>query len=116
MLRAAVTPGVSYGSHTWTHPNLTRLPAPLLAEELERPLAWLRHSTLPMIPWLAYPYGLTNDAVTAATGQAGYEGAVLVEGGWMGPAAAPFALPRYNVPAALSEDGFMLRLSGVIAA
>ena len=34
--------GITLGSHTWTHPNLARLPGLELREELDRPLTWLR--------------------------------------------------------------------------
>jgi peptidoglycan/xylan/chitin deacetylase (PgdA/CDA1 family) len=116
IVRAAVHEGVTYGAHTWTHPNLATLDPALLHEELARPLAWLRQSSLPMLPCIAYPYGRSSPAVAAAAREAGYEGGFLVEGGWLRPGGDAFAIPRFNVPRGLSDDGFMLRLSGALPA
>jgi len=111
--RAIEYPGLSIGSHTWSHPNLTRLTDAELAEELTRPLGWLRARFPRVIPWLTYPYGLTDSRVERATEQAGYEAALRVDGGWFGPSPARFSLPRFNVPAGLSAAGFRLRLAGL---
>lgn len=109
--------GITLGSHTWSHPNLTRLSDAELEGELLRPLSWLSERFRQVIPWLAYPYGLASDRVRKAAAAAGYEGAVLVEGGWLGRPPLteidPFALPRQNIPAGLSLDGFELRVSGL---
>jgi peptidoglycan/xylan/chitin deacetylase (PgdA/CDA1 family) len=110
---AARYPGLNLGSHTWSHPNLTRLTDAELAEELTRPLGWLRERFPRVIPWLTYPYGLTDERVARATGRARYEAALRVDGGWFGPSPARFSLPRFNVPAGLSSAGFRLRLAGL---
>jgi peptidoglycan/xylan/chitin deacetylase (PgdA/CDA1 family) len=107
--------GLSLGSHTWSHPNLARSAASELSEEMRPPLDWLRTRYERTIPWLAYPYGLTSPQAAAAARAAGYEAAVLVSGGWaMPPIRDPFAVPRVNIPAGLSVDGFALRVSGVL--
>jgi peptidoglycan/xylan/chitin deacetylase (PgdA/CDA1 family) len=107
---------VTFGAHGWSHSNLARIGADELAVELSRPLEWLRAAGIPMIPVLAYPYGLASQAVEAATERAGYSAALVVEGGWLGASARrPWAIPRYNVPAGISRDGLMLRLSGILA-
>lgn len=114
-LRAALRhPGITVASHSWSHPNLARTHGAALAEELARPLAWLRERFERVIPWLAYPYGLCSPEAERAVREAGYEAAVRVDGGWM-PATPEnrFALPRLNVPAGLSADGFRLRLAGM---
>jgi peptidoglycan/xylan/chitin deacetylase (PgdA/CDA1 family) len=108
-------PGVTLGSHSWSHPSLPTLNHAELAEELGRPQAWLRERFPAAIPWLAYPYGLADAAVERAAAAAGYVGAVRISGGWVsakGPAAR-HAVPRYNVPAGLSQAGFVLRAAGV---
>jgi peptidoglycan/xylan/chitin deacetylase (PgdA/CDA1 family) len=108
--------GITLGSHSWSHPNLTRLGDRELAEELRRPLTWLRERfTAAAIPWLAYPYGLADQRVEQAARDAGYVGALWISGGWVGRggSAAPHALPRFNVPAGLSEPGFVLRAAGL---
>ena len=115
-LRAAVREGpVLLGSHTWTHPNLTRLNHLELEAELAQPLEWLR-SEFPEagIPFLTYPYGLVSGEVRSATIAAGYEGALLVMGGWTSHDDDRFAIPRKNVPAGLSADGLAARLTGIL--
>jgi peptidoglycan/xylan/chitin deacetylase (PgdA/CDA1 family) len=117
-LRAATeAPGITLGSHSWSHPNLARVSREELRRELLEPLDWLRSRFAPVIPWLAYPYGRSSAEVEAAAAAAGYDGALLVAGGWI-PAGGPqpFRVPRYNVPAGLSNDGFALRLAGLLAA
>ena len=104
---------VTLGAHSWSHPNLARIDPDALATELSRPLDWLRSISVPTLPVLAYPYGLCSPAVEEAAAQAGYCAGFLVEGGWLtGDCDRPLALPRFNVPAGLSEDGLWLRLAG----
>jgi peptidoglycan/xylan/chitin deacetylase (PgdA/CDA1 family) len=106
---------VAVASHSWSHPNLAALPADALVRELTRPLAWLRESFRDVLPWLAYPYGLTSAAVRAAAREAGYEGALLIEGGWSArPPADPHAVPRLDVPGEVSRDGFAMRVAGLV--
>lgn len=116
-LRSALATGnVTLGSHTWSHPNLARATPAELADELARPLAWLRnHFPDGCVPMISYPYGLESPAVRAAAKAAGYTHGFLVTGGWLPHHAAdPFALPRLNVPAGMSPDGLALRLSGLL--
>jgi len=114
-LRAvARRPGVSIGLHTWAHPNMARLDHGEALAELVRTRDWLRENIAPARPWLAYPYGLFGEPAIAAARAAGLARAFRVDGGWMRPATGPsFAAPRSNVPAGLSEHGFVLRLAGL---
>ena len=111
-------PGISLGSHTWSHPNLPRIPEEQLKNELSRPLEWLRENFQSVIPWLAYPYGLATPREMEAARNSGYEGALMVDGGWIpkwsGEPQDRYALPRLNVPAGLSASGFELRLAGLL--
>ena len=106
--------GITLASHTWTHPNLARLTDAELREELKRPLAWLRQRFASVIPWLSYPYGLATSAVEVAVQEAGYTAALALGGGWFPPARVNrWAVPRENIPAGLSENGFVIRSSGL---
>jgi len=107
-------PGLKLGAHSWSHPNLAAVPNASLADEMRRPLEWLRaHFARATVPWLAYPYGLESPAVRRAAEVAGYVGGLRVSGGWLPRGAQPsFAIPRMNVPSGLSTDGFLLRVSG----
>lgn len=114
-LRAALEhPGITLASHSWSHPNLVRLTPGEVDQELVRPLVWLRQRFNRVLPVLSYPYGLSSPAVERAVASAGYRAAFRVTGGWMSSRSRnPFALPRWNVPAGLSHDGFLLRTAGL---
>lgn len=110
-------PGITAGSHTWSHPSLARLTDAELRAELTRSRDWLsgRYGDR-FVPWLTYPYGAWSPAVAEAAREVGYAGAFRVEGGWsIGQVAGDFAIPRLNVPAGLSADGFALRAAGLLA-
>jgi len=110
--------GITLGSHTWSHPNLTRLASPADVErELSAPLSWLRDRFFQAArPWLAIPYGISSTGVEQAAGRAGYSAAFRVAGGWLPRARRdPLALPRLNVPSGLSPNGFALRCAGLLA-
>lgn len=112
---AALQPGITFGSHSWSHPNLARLTPTELDEELSRPLAWLRERFTCVLPVLSYPYGLSSPTVQRAAVTAGYRAGLLVHGGSVRSRQRnPFALPRWNVPAGLSRNGFMLRAAGLL--
>jgi peptidoglycan/xylan/chitin deacetylase (PgdA/CDA1 family) len=113
MRAAGRTPGISLGSHGWTHANLTALSGRELEDELVRPLRALRQKFGCAIPWLSYPYGLFSAEVERAAAAAGYEGAVRVGGGPLRATGQRMAVPRVNVPAGLSHDGFVLRAAGL---
>ena len=114
LLQAAKRPGITIGSHTWSHPNLTRLSRDELAKELSDSLAWVRAQFgSSALPWLAYPYGLESPAVRDAAATAGYVAGVRIDGGWhRGALRAPFARPRLNVGSGMSVYGLRARVLG----
>lgn len=116
-LEAAVAGGlVTLGAHTRRHPNLVRVDSQRLTRELTEPLAWLRERfPRAAVPLLAYPYGRFDARVVRAAAAAGYEAAFAIEGGWVPTQIdKPFAIPRINVPAGISANGFALRASGLL--
>ena len=115
---AAQRPGISIGSHSWSHTNLARLDATQLTIELQRPLAWIREQFgTRAIPGLAYPYGLESSMVRSAAAFAGYSRALRISGGWFRPdEVSPLAWPRLNIPSGLSANGLRARLAGAIRA
>ncbi len=111
---AARIPGMTVAPHSWSHPNLARLPTAELQEEITRPAAWLRERFPNTIAWLSYPYGRSSPEVERAAEAAGYVAAVRVEGGPIRPRGAPrHGLPRVNVPSGISTNGFAIRLAGL---
>lgn len=106
--------GFTVGSHSWGHLNLACLDPVELAHELQQSKRWLEDRFSSVIPWHAYPYGLASPAVERAAAEAGYVAALRVAGGWMTRGREPlYSLPRLNIPAGLSADGFRLRLAGL---
>lgn len=73
--------GITFGSHTSTHANLTRLSGAALDRELREPLEVLRREDLAFVPVLAYPNGDHSDAVVQAARAAGYHAAVTTNAG-----------------------------------
>jgi len=115
--QSARLPGISLASHSWTHPNLTRLDDESLRDELARPLEWMTSRFEHSPRWIAYPYGLADDRVAAAAKAVGYEAGFRVDGGWLPRREDEidrFMLPRLNVPAGLSDPGFRCRLAGLL--
>jgi peptidoglycan/xylan/chitin deacetylase (PgdA/CDA1 family) len=94
-LRRLAARGWEIGSHTRSHPYLTRLDAGGLAAELEGSRAALELELTIACRSVAYPYGDVDDAVVAAARRCGYRaGAVL---GRAAAAAGPLAHPRVGV-------------------
>lgn len=115
-LLGGVGNGIAVGSHTWSHPNLAKLESSELETELRRSLEWLKERFTPAQDWVSYPYGLGSAAVESAARFVGYEAGLMVTGGWMEERTTNhYAIPRFNVPAGISLDGFRLRLAGLFA-
>lgn len=115
LVAAAAVRGITLGSHSWNHPNLTRLEDAALSTELHFPLDWLRERFTNVIPVISYPYGLASPRVESAARVAGYSAGLRIDGGWLtgGKSIDPFAVPRLDVPSGLSAAGFELRVAGV---
>lgn len=108
-------PGITVGSHSWSHVNLARVGPERLEAELTQSAAWLQaRFTERVIPVLAYPYGRFSTGVEAAAARAGYRAALRVDGGWITSAPTnAFAISRLNVPAGVTHRGFALRAAGM---
>jgi peptidoglycan/xylan/chitin deacetylase (PgdA/CDA1 family) len=109
-------PGITLGSHTWSHPNLSCLGICEIATEVRRSRDWLRTEFGErVIDWLAYPYGLESVQARAVVADASYAGAVCIGGGWHRAAeVSPFARPRLSIGAGLSVAGLRARLQGAV--
>lgn len=111
---ATRNPGVQLGCHTWDHPNLDRLSAEEIRDQMARTRDWLETSGLPTVDWVSYPYGKTNATVRQVVRELGFSGGLRVDGGWMPLGGGdPFDLPRINVPAGISAKGFRILLAGL---
>jgi peptidoglycan/xylan/chitin deacetylase (PgdA/CDA1 family) len=116
LVTAARQQGITFGSHTWSHRNLSALSSDELEAELAPSLAWLRVRFTNVVPWLSYPYGMSSDAAEHIAERSRYRGAFRVSGGWLHrDSARAYALPRLGIPAGLSVHGLALRLAGIAA-
>jgi peptidoglycan/xylan/chitin deacetylase (PgdA/CDA1 family) len=115
LLACAARPGVTLGNHTMHHPNLGALADDEVRAELAAAHAWLEaHAAGRLVPVLAYPYGLAPRQPEVALDATPVRFGALVTGGWWARDAVPrpYAVPRWNVPAGLSDLGFEVRLRG----
>ncbi len=111
-LRAVEGAGLELGSHTLTHPELTRAPDDVLRFELARSREVLEGVAARPIPVLAYPYGEVDERVKAAARAAGYVAAFAVNSGpldWRGDA---FEIRRQRVGNGASDAYMRFILSG----
>lgn len=113
LARAVAAGGLTLAPHSWTHPNLARIDGRRLEHELATGLSWLRDRFEGVLPLLAYPYGRFSPAVEHAARSAGYRHGFAIAGGWLSSAGSAFTLPRWNVPAGISDAGFELATSGL---
>lgn len=115
LARAVTRPGITLGSHTWSHPNLAALGPGALDDELGRSAEWLEARYEAYVPWVSYPYGLSSPEARSRAAR-WYRGGFRIEGGMARRGDEPFSLPRVNIPAGVSPAGFELRAAGLAGA
>lgn len=86
--------GVSFGSHTASHADATRLPYVALLEDLERSRRAIEGATGRPVRTLSYPFGRYNTSVLAAAREAGFEAAFSLYPKGSNAQVDPFALRR----------------------
>jgi peptidoglycan/xylan/chitin deacetylase (PgdA/CDA1 family) len=77
--------GISFGSHTCTHPQLSQLPDEQIRIELMRSKEKLEMMLSKDIRLFAYPFGITDERIQRMAMEAGYEAACGVNRGKRGP-------------------------------
>lgn len=82
------------GSHTLSHPQLTRIPMSSVREEIVASKKKLEDLFGVTVDLFCYPYGDWNEAVLEAVQAAGYRAACTTEFGLNTPDTPPFALKR----------------------
>lgn len=82
LLRPLVESGqIQLGNHTWTHPDLTKLSASQVADELSSTDAFLRNTYgVDAAPYFRPPYGHHNAVVDAVAADLGYHVPTLWSG------------------------------------
>jgi peptidoglycan/xylan/chitin deacetylase (PgdA/CDA1 family) len=89
--------GQEIGSHSLTHPHLTRVAPAEARQEIEGSRKLLEDTFGVPVRHFCYPYGDLNPAVRDLVAGAGYSTAVTTESGVNGPDADAFALRRFLV-------------------
>lgn len=101
--------GWEVGSHTRTHPHLTRIDDEGLRDELVESRATVEERLGRPCATLAYPYGDHDERVVAAAGAAGYVAAGTLPARLH--AERPLAWPRVGIYHADDERRFRLKVS-----
>ncbi|MHA7650571.1 polysaccharide deacetylase family protein [Mycobacterium sp. ML4] len=101
LLRPLVESGqIQLANHTWTHPDLTRLPPKQIAEELKSTDVFLRSTYgIDAAPYFRPPYGHRNAAVDAVAADLGYQTPTL----WSGDLRDSSLLPEEQIVALASQ-------------
>jgi peptidoglycan/xylan/chitin deacetylase (PgdA/CDA1 family) len=82
LLRPLVESGqIQLGNHTWSHPNLTKLPVSRVAQQISRNDEFLKTTFgVDARPYLRPPYGRYNSTVDAVAADLGYTAITLWSG------------------------------------
>ena len=96
-LRELVALGWEIGSHTMTHPDLTRLSPSGLMAELVDSKSLLEDLLGARVRFLAYPFGRFNERVKGAGREAGYEAGFTMRRTRSLAWTDPMAIPRMSV-------------------
>jgi peptidoglycan/xylan/chitin deacetylase (PgdA/CDA1 family) len=115
-IRQLLAGGMAIGSHTISHPKLSRLPADSSWKEISESRCQFEE-TLGIPVWsIAYPFGGT-DSVSAREVQmaerAGYDCAFINFGGGFGPETPRFGIPRLHVTFEMTLPEFEAHLCGL---
>jgi peptidoglycan/xylan/chitin deacetylase (PgdA/CDA1 family) len=107
--RALIEAGMELGSHSVSHPDLRLLDGSELTVELQESKAAVEKITGRPCRTLAYPYGLHDERVEQAAGEAGYELAFS----WLPGPWRELAAPRLPAPPRHGALRLALKLTGI---
>jgi peptidoglycan/xylan/chitin deacetylase (PgdA/CDA1 family) len=108
-LREVVERGHEVGSHTVSHPRLTRISDRELGRELTESREQLESELRRPCRFLAYPYGDHDGRARAAARKAGYDGAFALPG--TSRPYDPFEIPRLGIWRKDGSTRFLLKTS-----
>lgn len=89
--------GISFQSHTYSHPYLTELPRRNVKKEIKESKDILERNLGKSIDFLSYPYGDYNNEIKNIIKEYGYRGAVACDWGVVSHKTDKFALKRQYV-------------------
>jgi len=87
--------GCEIGTHTHTHPNLTKLSIEKLKQELRQGREELEQQLNNTTDLIAYPYGAYNDLVKRESQQAGYAAGFTTQLGYLNNQSDLLEIPRF---------------------
>ena len=108
-VRRLLAAGWEIGSHSISHPDLTRLDPASLEEEISGSRAQIHNLLGVEAEFFCYPSGRLDAAVVAAVRRAGYLAATTTRAGYASPR-DPFRLARVQVGRAMSGTDLLRRL------
>jgi peptidoglycan/xylan/chitin deacetylase (PgdA/CDA1 family) len=88
--------GISFHSHTHTHPNLTWLADSEVRDELSRSKKELEQRVGTPVKYLSYPFGIYDDRVKRIAREVGYEGCFSSYRGSLSNK-DPYAMRRHGI-------------------
>ena len=96
-IREMAESGITFGSHTRTHKNLTRCTPEQLRDEVLNSKKIIEDKLSKPVQHFCYPFGATNDQVVDAVREAGYITACTTRTGTVLRGADPLRLPRLTI-------------------
>lgn len=96
-VREWLSAGHEIGSHSLTHPRLSRLSPAAAREEINGSKKKLEDLFQQPVPHFCYPYGDWNESVAGMVAEAGYRSACTTNFGLVTPSSRAFALERIPV-------------------
>ena len=108
-LKTWVDAGFEVGSHTCSHPDMTKLSAAALTHELANSRTALRDLTGTSISTFCYPFGYHNAEIARCVARAGYQLAVTTQRGRARREDDRMRLPRVSVNGRKGLLKFLLR-------
>jgi GT2 family glycosyltransferase/peptidoglycan/xylan/chitin deacetylase (PgdA/CDA1 family) len=103
--------GIEIGSHTVSHPQLTKVSGETVKDELRDSAAQIEAAGLPRPRALAYPHGEWSPEIAAAAAAAGYDAAFTIDHGRVRPGGNRYTLPRIEVLASDTPTSLRLKLA-----
>jgi peptidoglycan/xylan/chitin deacetylase (PgdA/CDA1 family) len=111
-LRVLERHGVTIGSHTVTHPDLTTLSDPQAYAELRNSRSALEQHLGRPVRWFAYPAGREDARIRGLVHRAGYLLAVTTQPGAAQSSQTPLELHRYEILDSTHVTGLAAMLAG----
>ena len=110
MIKVLSKGGITFGSHTQSHPFLTELSTSQAMEEIAGSKAALEDQLDCSVNHFCYPSGNYNDRITELVKSAGYKTATVTEQGYIHRGDDPFMLKRLFIKYRTYPPSFMYKL------